>query len=138
MGCEYTLDNEFIYRLKIMGQNSDIIISKILSKEFFDLLEEYYYSFENEVKNNDSTINSSFINNNDEFLYLKNSKISNFNFSRIKDIITFYTIYDIYLYAKNKTNNFLKDFNDFLLIYFHLINVKQEIIIIKLLLQLII
>ena len=121
-----------------MGQNSDIIISKILSKEFFDLLEEYYYSFENEVKNNDSTINSSFINNNDEFLYLKNSKISNFNFSRIKDIITYYTIYDIYLYAKNKTNNFLKDFNDFLLIYFHLINVKQEIIIIKLLLQLII
>ena len=112
--CSYYLSETFISKIKKMSKDSVLVYYKIYSDDFFNLIEEYYYSFEKEFQKYGLTINKTFINTNDEFSYLKNSNnFTHFNFTRVKEYIIYYTIEYVNIYANYKYRAFLNDANSF-------------------------
>ena len=112
--CEYYINIDLINTLNDMSENSyEEVLETLVSFGFIHIVEEYFYSFENEFKNLSFLIDNEIFNSSD-FYYLKSlEKTIDFNFTLIKDFIINDPLIYLDEYGKNKSNNFLKDLDKF-------------------------
>ena len=112
--CEYYLNIDFINRLQDMSENSyKLILDYLNSEEFNKIIEEYFYSFEDEFKSLNIIIENEIFNES-EFFYLKSvQNIIDFNFTLIKDNIFRPTVRYLEEYGITQSSIFLIYFNNF-------------------------